>query len=151
MFGVVPKPLWEKWRRRTRATAFALAMRAWLVRGGGRTVLIDAGCGDKLDRKAADIYALERDHTLEHALAGRGRISATPSISSFASHLHFDHAGGFTARAGGTAVPRFPKRALLDPARRVGRRHASARAEPRQLLRGKLRAARGCRTVGLCR
>ena len=107
MFGVVPKPLWEKVAAPDARNRIRLAMRAWLVRGGGRTVLIDAGCGDKLDRKAAGIYALERDHSLEHALRDAGESADTIDLV-IASHLHFDHAGGFTARAGDTAVPRFP-------------------------------------------
>jgi len=107
MFGVVPKPLWEKVAAPDARNRIRLAMRAWLVRGGGRTVLIDAGCGDKLERKAADIYALERHHSLEHALRDAGESADTIDLV-IASHLHFDHAGGFTARAGDTAVPRFP-------------------------------------------
>jgi glyoxylase-like metal-dependent hydrolase (beta-lactamase superfamily II) len=108
MFGVVPKPLWEKVAPPDARNRIRMAMRPWLVRGGGRTVLIDAGCGDKLDRKAAEIYRLEREHNLEHALAG---AEETPDAIDLvvASHLHFDHAGGFTMRAAdGDAVPRFP-------------------------------------------
>jgi glyoxylase-like metal-dependent hydrolase (beta-lactamase superfamily II) len=108
MFGVVPKPLWEKVAPPDARNRIRMAMRAWLVRGGGRTVLIDAGCGDKLDRKAADIYGLDRTYNLEHALAD---ASETPDTIDLvvASHLHFDHAGGFTRLAEpGRAVPRFP-------------------------------------------
>jgi len=108
MFGVVPKPLWEKVAPPDGRNRIRMAMRAWLVRGGGRTVLIDAGCGDKLDRKAADIYGLERDRNLEHALADAEEAAETIDLV-VASHLHFDHAGGFTKRAeDGRAVPRFP-------------------------------------------
>ncbi len=108
MFGVVPKPLWEKVAPPDARNRIRMAMRAWLVRGGGRTVLIDAGCGDKLDRKAAEIYRLEREYNLEHALADAEETPAAIDLV-VASHLHFDHAGGFTARgADGAAVPRFP-------------------------------------------
>ena len=108
MFGVVPKPLWEKIAPPDGRNRIRMAMRAWLVRGGGRTVLIDAGCGDKLDSKAADIYGLDRDYNLEHSLADAGE-SADSIDLVVASHLHFDHAGGFTRRtAAGGAVPRFP-------------------------------------------
>ena len=108
MFGVVPKPLWEKVAPPDGRNRIRMAMRAWLVRGGGRTVLIDAGCGDKLDPKAADIYGLNRAYNLEHALADAGE-SADSIDLVVASHLHFDHAGGFTMRtADGGAVPRFP-------------------------------------------
>jgi glyoxylase-like metal-dependent hydrolase (beta-lactamase superfamily II) len=108
MFGVVPKPLWEKVAPPDERNRIRMAMRAWLVRGGGRTVLIDAGCGDKLDRKAADIYGLARDYNLAHALADAGETPESIDLV-IASHLHFDHAGGFTKRAAeGGAEPRFP-------------------------------------------
>jgi glyoxylase-like metal-dependent hydrolase (beta-lactamase superfamily II) len=108
MFGVVPKPLWEKVAPPDERNRIRMAMRAWLVRGGGRTVLIDAGCGDKLDRKAADIYGLSRDYNLGHALADAGESPDSIDLV-VASHLHFDHSGGFTKRAAiGRAEPRFP-------------------------------------------
>jgi glyoxylase-like metal-dependent hydrolase (beta-lactamase superfamily II) len=108
MFGVVPKPLWQKVAPPDGRNRIRLAMRAWLVRGGGRTVLIDAGCGDKLDPKAADIYGLARDYNLGHTLADAGESPESIDLV-VASHLHFDHAGGFTKRAAeGSAEPRFP-------------------------------------------
>ncbi len=79
MFGVVPKPLWEKVAPPDDRNRIRLAMRAWLVRGGGRTVLIDAGSGGKLDAKAADIYGFERVQS-RHALADAERRPPT-SIS----------------------------------------------------------------------
>ena len=141
MFGVVPKPLWEKVAPPDARNRIRMAMRAWLVRGGGRTVLIDAGCGDKLDRKAAEIYRLEREYNLDHALADAEETPAAIDLV-VASHLHFDHAGGFTTRARRRrSRAAIPERALLDPARRVGRRASPARAESRQLLCRKLCAA----------
>jgi glyoxylase-like metal-dependent hydrolase (beta-lactamase superfamily II) len=71
-------------------------------------LLIDAGCGDKLDAKSAEIYGLERAYHLEHALAEAGLAVSDIEIV-LASHLHFDHVGGFTVRnADGQIVPRFP-------------------------------------------
>jgi glyoxylase-like metal-dependent hydrolase (beta-lactamase superfamily II) len=108
MFGVVPKPLWEKVATPDARNRIRLAMRAWMVRGNGVTVLIDAGAGDKLDAKAADIYAFERQRHLDHALAAAG-VSAADIDLVIASHLHFDHAGGFTMKgADGAVRPRFP-------------------------------------------
>ena len=52
-----------------------------------------------------------------------------------ASHLHFDHAGGFTrARRVRRRSCRVSRSARYRQPRRVGGRDASARAEPRQLL-----------------
>ena len=109
--------------RRTRATASAWRMRPLLVRGE-RTVLIDAGCGDKMDAKAADIYGFDRDATPRSRAGRRGRDAPQTSIVVVASHLHFDHAGGFTARGSdGIVRPRFPRARYIVRARRVGRRH----------------------------
>ena len=108
MFGVVPKTLWEKVAPPDDRNRIRLAMRPWLVRDGERSILIDAGSGDKLDQKAAAIYGLDRAHNLDHSLADAG-VAAEEIALVVASHLHFDHAGGFTSRApDGQVTPRFP-------------------------------------------
>jgi len=108
MFGVVPKPLWERVAPADARNRIRMGMRPLLVRGE-RTVLIDAGCGDKMDAKSAEIYAFDRSRHLDHALADAG-LTATDIDVVLASHLHFDHAGGFTARGqDGIARPRFPE------------------------------------------
>ncbi len=108
MFGVVPRTLWEKHLPPDDRNRIPLGMRPLLVRGD-QTVLIDAGCGDKMDAKSADIYGLERTYHLDHSLAEAG-VSPEDIDIVVASHLHFDHVGGFTARSGdGRIVPRFPR------------------------------------------
>ena len=108
MFGVVPRTLWETRLPPDDRNRIALGMRPLLIRGT-QTVLIDAGCGDKMDAKSTDIYGLERAYHLDHALAEAG-LSAEDIDIVVASHLHFDHVGGFTARAAdGRIVPRFPR------------------------------------------
>ncbi len=108
MFGVVPKPLWEKVATPDPRNRIRLAMRAWLVLGGEHPILIDAGAGDKVDAKAADIYGFDRERHLDHSLAAAG-VAPAEIGRVVGSHLHFDHAGGFTARASdGRVVPRFP-------------------------------------------
>jgi glyoxylase-like metal-dependent hydrolase (beta-lactamase superfamily II) len=104
---VVPRALWEKRLPPDDANRIPLGMRPLVVRGG-KTLLIDAGCGDKSDAKFAEIYGLERAYHLDHSLAEAG-LSAGDIDVVVASHLHFDHVGGFTARAAdGRIVPRFP-------------------------------------------
>ncbi len=107
MFGVVPKPLWEKRAPADERNRITLAMRPLLVRGE-RLMIIDAGVGDTMDAKNAGIYALDRAEHLDLTLARAG-VSADAVEIVLASHLHFDHAGGFTMRhADGALRPRFP-------------------------------------------
>jgi glyoxylase-like metal-dependent hydrolase (beta-lactamase superfamily II) len=83
-------------------------MRPLLVRGA-RTLIVDAGIGDKMDPKAVEIYAIDRSRSLRDSLAAEGLAEADVEIV-LASHLHFDHAGGFTRRdASGTLIPVFPR------------------------------------------
>jgi methylmalonyl-CoA epimerase len=107
MFGVVPKPLWAAEARPDDENRVALAVRPLLVRGV-RTLLIDAGIGD-VDATFADEYGIDRAHPLDAALAETGVAPESIDIV-LATHLHFDHAGGFMRRdAAGRPRPRFPR------------------------------------------
>jgi methylmalonyl-CoA epimerase len=108
MFGVVPRTLWEKRLPPDDSNRIPLGMRPLIVRNGSQTLIIDAGCGDKMDSKSAQIYKLDRRYHLDHALADAG-LTAEDIDIVVASHLHFDHVGGFTALRDGRVVPRFPK------------------------------------------
>jgi len=108
MFGVVPKPLWAKQTVPDEKNRILLAMRPLVVRGV-RTMLIDAGLGGKDDRKFHDIYGVDRSRNLDHTLAEAGLRREDIDIV-LATHLHFDHAGGFTTRdASGRVRPAFPR------------------------------------------
>ena len=112
MFGVVPKTLWQKRAPADDRNRITMAMRPLLVRGE-RLMIIDAGCGDKMDAKLADIYSFDRRENLDVAMARAG-VRAEDIDVVLASHLHFDHAGGFTARdASGVLRPRFPNAKYL--------------------------------------
>ena len=109
MVGTVPRTLWEKRLPPDDSNRIPLTTRPLIVRDGKTTLIIDAGCGDKWDAKSAQIYKLDRRYHLDHALAEAG-LSVEDIDIAVASHLHFDHVGGFTAIGpGGTIVPRFPK------------------------------------------
>ena len=108
MFGVVPRTLWGSRLPPDDRNRIPLGLRPLIVRGA-ETMIIDAGCGDKFDAKRADIYGLERSYHLDHALAEAGLTVEDIDIV-LASHLHFDHVGGFTRRTeDGRLVPRFPR------------------------------------------
>jgi glyoxylase-like metal-dependent hydrolase (beta-lactamase superfamily II) len=109
MFGVVPKPLWEKRMAADDRNRIHLAMRPLLVRGSAGAMLIDAGIGGKMDAKSTAVYAIDRSRSLDHSLADIGLDAESIDIV-LATHLHFDHAGGFTRKDGsGTLRPSFPR------------------------------------------
>jgi glyoxylase-like metal-dependent hydrolase (beta-lactamase superfamily II) len=108
MFGVVPKPLWERRSPADDRNRIALGLRPLLVRTADERILIDAGVGGALGPKDADIYGLDQTRALDDALAAAG-LSAADIDLVIATHLHFDHVGGFTTRVDGVLRPRFPR------------------------------------------
>jgi glyoxylase-like metal-dependent hydrolase (beta-lactamase superfamily II) len=109
MFGVIPRPLWEKRAPADSQNRIMLAMRPLLVRGASYTLLIDAGIGEKMDARSQSIYAIDRTRNLDHTLADAGTSRGDIDIV-LATHLHFDHAGGFTRKdETGAVVPAFAR------------------------------------------
>jgi glyoxylase-like metal-dependent hydrolase (beta-lactamase superfamily II) len=96
MFGIVPRPLWEKQAPPDSRNRIPLAARCLLAvdSEGPRRILVDVGLGDRWDAKRADIFAIERcDLDAELARHGVARQDVTDVVLT---HLHFDHAGGAT-------------------------------------------------------
>jgi glyoxylase-like metal-dependent hydrolase (beta-lactamase superfamily II) len=114
MFGVVPKPLWSRRAPADDRNRIQLAMRPLLVRrGAGPPLMIDAGVGAKMNPKNTEIYAIDRSTDLAATLR-EARLRAEDIGVVLASHLHFDHAGGFTDMDdAGRARPAFPNARYL--------------------------------------
>ena len=141
MFGVVPKPLWERRIPPDARNRIPLAMRCLLVEHDAGLVLIDTGLGNKENDKFKGIYGVENAGTkgptqLEDALAELGH---TPDAIRWVinTHLHFDHAGGNTYRDPAGVVQRsFPQaryvvqQGELAFARRTNERTAASYLPP---------------------
>jgi glyoxylase-like metal-dependent hydrolase (beta-lactamase superfamily II) len=112
MFGVVPKPLWSRRTAADDRNRISMSLRPLLIRTGRENVLIDAGIGDKMSDKEVEIYAIDRSQALDASLAAAGVTPADIDVV-IATHLHFDHAGGFTDRLGEKLVPHFPRARYL--------------------------------------
>lgn len=109
MFGVVPKNLWSKaYPHVDEQNRIAMTARALLIRGEGRTVLVDAGCGEKLGAKLESIYGIDRSRPGFTSELKRVGVAPGDVTHFIYTHLHFDHAGGSTAiDESGNAVPVF--------------------------------------------
>jgi glyoxylase-like metal-dependent hydrolase (beta-lactamase superfamily II) len=112
MFGVIPKTMWSRRTECDDRNRIPMSMRPLLVRTPTLTMLVDAGVGDKLGPKETEIYGFDRARHLDHSLAELGLTAADIDVV-LATHLHFDHAGGFTAAIDGRLVPRFPRARYL--------------------------------------
>lgn len=110
MFGVVPRPLWEKAIPPDDRHRIPLALRCLLVEAPNNLVLIDTGIGNKESEKFRDIYGVENagDPTrLEDAVRAAGFEPADVDVV-VSTHLHFDHAGGnVRLEPDGSLVPAF--------------------------------------------
>ncbi len=113
MFGVVPKPLWERVAPADDRNRIRMAMNCLLIEGEAGRVLVDTGAGMKSNERFRDIFAIERPEALFEDLAALGLKPG--DIGTVAcTHLHFDHCGGNTVRgADGVVRPAFPNARYL--------------------------------------
>ncbi len=114
MFGVVPKPLWERRIPADERNRIQMGMRCLLIEHERGLVLVDNGLGNKESAKFHDIYGIENAGAdgrtrLEDGLKQLG-VSADDVMLMIDTHLHFDHGGGNTyADAEGQVRLTFPR------------------------------------------
>ncbi len=108
MFGIIPKPLWEKTNPCDNRNRIKLATRNLLLRSGNKNILVDTGMGDKWDDKSKDIYDIKQNpFSLESELK-KLNLSSGDITDVILTHLHFDHTGGSTKYEGEKLIPAFP-------------------------------------------
>jgi len=106
MFGIVPKPLWEKKAPPDARNRIRLGLNCLLIYAGGKRILVETGAGGKWNPKLREIYALDGpflDERLREYAIAPGDIDVVVN-----THLHFDHCGGNTRWEKDKAVPVFP-------------------------------------------
>lgn len=99
MFGVVPKPLWEKVAPPDESNRITLGLNCLLIQSDRGNLLIDTGCGQKYSDKEVRIYRIENSPGIIQRLQSLG---IQPEEIDFVinTHLHFDHCGGNTQYSG---------------------------------------------------
>ena len=113
MFGIVPKPLWERRISPDERNRIQLGMRCLVIEHESTIVVVDTGAGNKESEKFLGLYGIENAGTagrtlLEDGLAALGVRPEDVGIV-IDTHLHFDHAGGNTyVEAGGEPRATFP-------------------------------------------
>jgi glyoxylase-like metal-dependent hydrolase (beta-lactamase superfamily II) len=100
MFGVVPKPLWERRIKPDERNRIQLGMRCLLIPHRDALILVDTGAGNKENEKFHEIYGVENVGEngrtgLEDGIRAAGYAPEDVTLV-IDTHLHFDHAGGNT-------------------------------------------------------
>ena len=107
MFGIIPKPLWQRTNPADEANRIKLSTRHLILESGNRKIIIDTGMGNKWDEKSKKIYAIDEKNSMQSALASAG-LKMEDITDVILTHLHFDHTGGSTKLENGKLVPAFP-------------------------------------------
>lgn len=91
-----------------------LALQSWVLRSGGRTVLVDTGVGNDRERPGTPMFHHRQGDflgTLERAGVRPEEVDVVVN-----THIHGDHVGWNTRRVQGEWVPTFPNAQYLLPA-----------------------------------
>lgn len=109
MFGIIPKPLWNKVHPADEQNRIELALRLVLIQDGKRNILIDTGIGDYHGEKFDQRFAIVgKPSPLELSLFEIG-LKPDDITDLIISHLHFDHVGGIGKFLDGKIGPVFKK------------------------------------------
>ncbi len=108
MFGIIPKPIWERKAQPDGLNRIKMVTRSLLLSSEDRKILVDTGNGTKWEEKYKDMYNIDTDrYNIEKSLKKYG-FSAEEITDVICTHLHFDHVGGNTKIDSGKIVPTFP-------------------------------------------
>ena len=107
MFGVVPKPLWQKTNPADDKNRIKLSTTHLILESDSRKIIIDTGMGNKMDEKFRQIYDVDEKRSMDEGL-GKIGLKRDDITDVFLTHLHFDHTGGSTMIENRKVVPAFP-------------------------------------------
>ena len=107
MFGIIPKPLWEKKAPADKLNRIEMVTRSLLLVNDQQRILIDTGNGDKWEEKFRQIYDINVEmENINKSLNSVG-FTTEDITDVICTHLHFDHVGGNTMKKSGKIVPTF--------------------------------------------
>jgi glyoxylase-like metal-dependent hydrolase (beta-lactamase superfamily II) len=111
MFGVVPRPLWEKKTAPDERNRITLSMNCLLIESDGKRILVESGAGGKMGAKLRNIYGIDGPALPE----GLRKYGLSPEDIDIVinTHLHFDHCGGNTRIDRDQIVPVYPNARYL--------------------------------------
>lgn len=95
MFGIIPKPLWEKKIRPDEFNRINMSLRIAYIETKSKKILIDTGIGDYHPDKFNSQFDIRSENSpIEKILETEFNVKASEITDVILSHLHFDHVGG---------------------------------------------------------
>lgn len=108
MFGVVPKPLWEKKYPANEKNQIELPTDPMFIQYKGKNILMESGVGfGKMTEKQLRNFGITYQSQVEDDLTSLGVLTEEIDIVIM-THMHFDHACGLTKWQGEELVSTFP-------------------------------------------
>lgn len=130
VFGLVPRIMWEEYvPQLDDKYRMGLGLNSLVVRGRGKTILVDTGCGSKGQRAPGAVGTEESGRLLENLHAAGIAPEDVDVVVN--THLHFDHCGGNTIAEDGRVQPAFPRARYL-----IARGEWEAATHPNERTRG---------------
>lgn len=107
MFGIIPKPLWNKNYPSDEKNRIKLSGKCLLLRSDSKNILVETGLGYGWDEKFEQIYDVQYKSPIKHLLESKG-VMSDQITDVILTHLHFDHVGGAVEFNGVNVFPSFP-------------------------------------------
>ncbi|MAT58582.1 MAG: MBL fold metallo-hydrolase [Ignavibacteriae bacterium] len=108
MFGIIPKPLWEKSNPPDEKNRIKLGAKSILLESDSRKILVDTGIGSNWDEKFLKIYDVQFHNNNLFDELSKLNIKPDEITDVILTHLHFDHTGGSVIEQNGKMIPAFP-------------------------------------------
>lgn len=108
MFGIIPKPLWEKTNPPDEKNRIQLGARCLLLQSDSKKILIETGIGTGWDDKFKKIYDVDQSENDLYQSLGKKGIVPSDITDVILTHLHFDHVGGAIVFENDKPDPAFP-------------------------------------------
>jgi glyoxylase-like metal-dependent hydrolase (beta-lactamase superfamily II) len=112
VFGLVPRIMWEEYvPHLDEKYRMNMGLNSLVIRGRGKTVLVDTGCGSKSQRAPGAVSTEESGRLIVNLRAAGIAPEDVDVVVN--THLHFDHCGGNTVSEDGRVRPAFPRARYL--------------------------------------
>ncbi len=107
MFGIIPKPLWNKTNPADEKNRIQLGVRCLLLQSDSKKIIVDTGMGNNWDDKFISIYNVDQQKNNLIKSLDKKNIKPEEITDVILTHLHFDHTGGSTKLENGKLLPAF--------------------------------------------